>query len=257
MENEDMASGDDVTIYLVKKSEVEEASRERIRRKQEDGINFGTSLGEIHVDSCKLRQCSKYFDTCMSNRWTLDAATESSSRFEWYLELQTEVSYYEDCFSRMKSSVPKPIPSVTHCIELLKVAIQIQYEDLVNVGMKYLATVPWIGDQEKQIREFCNSGCFAVDSSSDLKVRLDLSLTKEEAQKKYLELMKKTLSQHFALASYPKPTDLELPTGTSGIEGGRKKTVGEKVLCGGKKTANTAPDTAAAVPGMHSPWFEH
>jgi hypothetical protein len=29
------------------------------------------------------------------------------------------------------------------------------------------------------------------------------------------------------------------------------------VLCGGKKTANTAPDTAAAVPGMHSPWFEH
>lgn len=98
MENEDMTCCDDhVTIYLVKKSVTNQANRAEKRRKVECGANSGTSsgdiLGEIHANSQKLRQCSKYFEACMSERWTSDAASESSSHSVFYLEVQTEISY--------------------------------------------------------------------------------------------------------------------------------------------------------------------
>lgn len=81
----------------MKKSVADEANRAKKRRKLDDGVeDSGTSsgevLGEIHANSRKLRQCCKYFETCMSERWT----SESSSRFQFYLELQTLVLYYED-----------------------------------------------------------------------------------------------------------------------------------------------------------------
>jgi hypothetical protein len=37
----------------------------------------------------------------------------------------------------------KPIASVKDCIELLKVASQIGYQDVVEIGMKYLAAA-WL-----------------------------------------------------------------------------------------------------------------
>lgn len=204
MGNEDATRDDDVVVYLVKKSE---ANREKKRRKLRCGANSGASsgeilgeiLGEIHANSRKLCQCSRYFEAGMSERWTSDAAVESLSRFEFHLEAHTDVLHYRDCFSRMSSQslFRKPIPSVKHCIELLKVASQIQCQRVVDAGMKYLTVVYWTADEENQIREFCNSGYFdATSASEDFNARLDLPLTKQERQKKYLDLTMTTLSRH-------------------------------------------------------------
>ena len=208
MENEGTGGGttcgDDVTIYVVK-SVADEANREKKRRKKECEAKPGTSLGEIHANSHKLRRCSKYFETLMSERWTLDAARESSSRLEFYLEAQTDIFYYQDCFTRMKFPYPEPIRSVKDCIELLKVASQIQCQDVLDMGMKFLAGVAWVYDDEKLIRDFCNSGYFTADSARDLKHRLDLSLTQEERQKQCLDLTKRSLKRYlkFALSDRP------------------------------------------------------
>ena len=58
------------------------------------------------------------------------------------LEVQTEVLYYHDCFSCMKFLF-KPIPSVSYCIELLKVASQIAYQEAMEIGERYLSATPW------------------------------------------------------------------------------------------------------------------
>jgi hypothetical protein len=203
MGNEDATRDDDVVVYLVKKSEV---NRGKKRRKRGCGANSGASsdeiLGEIHANSRKLCQCSRYFEASMSERWTSDTAVESLSRFEFHLEIHTDVLHYRDCFSRMSSQslFRKPIPSVKHCIELLKVASQIQCQSVVDAGMKYLAVVYWTADEENQIREFCNSAYFdATSASEDFNARLDLPLTKQERQKKYLDLTMATLSRHLKL----------------------------------------------------------
>jgi hypothetical protein len=54
MEDEDMACGDDVTIFLVKKSEVDETYREEKRRKQGDG-----QASEGEEDSTAQITCSR------------------------------------------------------------------------------------------------------------------------------------------------------------------------------------------------------
>lgn len=66
----------------------------------------------------------------------------------------------------------KPIGSVACCIELLKVASQIGFQDEIDIGVKYLAAVPWADDEEKLVREFPTSPHMVpCDSLSDLSAR--------------------------------------------------------------------------------------
>ena len=83
--------------------------------------------------------------------------------------------------------IPKPILRVTFCMELLKVASQIQYQELVDMGMKHLAPVPWIHGQE----EIFATLYFAADCANGLKARLDLPLmVDEETHVNYVVLEK-------------------------------------------------------------------
>lgn len=71
--------------------------------------------------------------------------------------------------------------------------------------MRFLAGLAWEEDDEKLIRDFCDSGHFAADSAGDLKVRLDFSLTKEERVKKWSVVAKRSLSGCLQFASSGDP----------------------------------------------------
>lgn len=205
MENEDTRTRrSDVCIYLVDKVKGP-GSRDKKRKRQDDrSIDYGPPKAEVHMDSRKLCRCSKYFEVAMSERWS-----ESETQYIYfYLELETEIMYYTDCFARMNFSFPRPITDAGTCIGLLKVASQIQYEALLNDGMKILATLPWEEWDEKHIRWLSNSGNYIV--SCDLKARLESTITREDRQKKCRELTKKTIREVFELAWNPGPRDLEL-----------------------------------------------
>lgn len=176
----------DVTIYLVPPNfamEQGNVARKRARQSLEPPV----PLGEIHAESWRLRQCSRYFEACMSERWT------ASTQREFYLEVHTEVRFYHECFARMHSPF-KPISSVATCIQLLKVASQIQYDEVVENGLRYLSAVPWSGEEEKQIRSFYDSWQLAFNITSDLSKRLQVPSNGEERQENLLKLIQKALS---------------------------------------------------------------
>ncbi|KAG0570715.1 hypothetical protein M758_6G175800 [Ceratodon purpureus] len=191
-----------VTIYLVppnSATELGSVTRKRSRPSLEAGVQTPllSPLGEIQADASKLRACSKYFDACMSGRWTA-----GQTQSEFYLEVQTDVHFYHDCFACMDHLVTgMRIESVADCIQLLKVASQIQYDLVIDIGVRYLAGVPWNEDEENQIREFYASGQLASDSSTDLRKRLQLPLNEEERQQSRLNLTERILRRSLQLCS--------------------------------------------------------
>lgn len=184
-----------VTIYFVPPSSATD-EQGNVSRKRKRSLEPGVvPLGGIRVDTSRLRQCSKYFETCMSGRWTGGQAQR-----EFHLEVQTDVKYYKDCFTRIRFPF-KPIESVTDCIELFKVASQIQYDHVLDNCERYLAAVPWSDEQEMQIREFYDSGQIFSDPASDLCKRLQLALNKEERMQSHLNLTERVLRRSLELSS--------------------------------------------------------
>jgi hypothetical protein len=207
MEDEDMPHGMDTTIYLVEKVATAQGSRsnKRIQREETESVQAEEKLVEkVYVDSRRLRECSKNFETCMDDRWA--RSKPAPSQLEFHLELQADVVYYRDCFSRMEpGSLLQPIPSVNHCLELLKVASQIVFQEVVDLGIKYLSATPWSANDEVKIRRFCESGHISLDSEAhgDLIARLRMSLT-EKTHGEVLSLYLEHVSSKWAT---PEPED--------------------------------------------------
>jgi hypothetical protein len=111
---EDMPHGMDTTIYLVQKLPTvpQSSSSKRTQLEETESVPAEDKLVEkVYADSCRLRECSKYFETCMADRWA--CSKPAPSQLEFHLELQADVVYYSDCFSRMEpGSLFQPIPSV-------------------------------------------------------------------------------------------------------------------------------------------------
>ncbi|KAG0504429.1 hypothetical protein KC19_N033100 [Ceratodon purpureus] len=126
---------DKCVIFLVRERGGSPSSKRR--RTESKSAEYEEVVDKIYADSSRLRQCSKYFETCMKTRWA--PSKPLSSQMEFHLELQAHAVYYRECFSRMKPlDFLKPIRSVEHCLELLKIAQQIMYQDLVDLGIKLL-----------------------------------------------------------------------------------------------------------------------
>jgi hypothetical protein len=190
---EDMPHGMDTTIYLVQKlaTAPESSSSKRAQLEETESVPAEDKLVEkVYADSCRLRECSKYFETCMADR---ACSKPAPSQLEFHLELQADVVYYRDCFARMEpGSFFQPIRSVDHCLELLKVASQIVFQEVVDLGIKYLSAMPWSVDDEVKIRRFCESGHISLDfeADGDLIARLSKSLREKrrgEVLSLYLE----------------------------------------------------------------------
>jgi hypothetical protein len=139
-----------------------------------------------------LRRCSKYFETCLSERWRKPTCTPSSS-VEFVLEVHSDVKCYIDCFSRMYSPFLKDFRNVEHSLELLKVASQIEFHELMDSISRYISAVPWSSEDEIRIREYSTSPDFPCGHAKDLIARLGLHMTEEDRHKHMCDVIQQCI----------------------------------------------------------------
>ena len=140
------------------------------------------SSEDLHLHSNRLRGCSKYFDACLSKRWEEMAegcSREAAERVQLSLDVHANVKYYKVWISRMYSPCQK-VPSIKHCLKLLRVASQITYQELVEACMCYLPADPCSEDDENRVRRFAKSPNYPSDCAADLSARLGLQLSNSE-----------------------------------------------------------------------------
>ncbi|KAG0570714.1 hypothetical protein KC19_6G182800 [Ceratodon purpureus] len=187
---------DDVTIILTRPTSTMDHDQGDVARKRRRLSDQEPDRVQIRAESSKLRECSRYFEACMSERWMSE-----QMQGEFYLVAHTEVRFYRECFTRMYSPCAE-IVSVDDCIQLLKVASQIQYDEVMDIGVRYLASVPWSEEEEEQVRSFYASGqLYTTESTSDLCRRLQVDSNGEERQRKLLGLLYSMLSRSLEGAS--------------------------------------------------------
>lgn len=143
-------------------------------------------LACIRLHSNVLSNRSKYFSTCLSERWNGPGAPCKSSPMEFVLEAQTGVESYFDCFSRMYSPF-KIFESVEQALELLKVASQIDFEDLMERISIYLSCKRWSEEDEMRVREYAASPDFPRTHLKDLVAHMGMNASEEQLCNKIRE----------------------------------------------------------------------
>ena len=135
-------------------------------------------LAVLKVHSGRLSRFSKYFETCLTERWT------QPSDLTFILETHTDVAYYRDCFSRMYlSPFHKGFKDVEYSLGLLKVASQIQYHELMDSILLYLSSKVWSDADERMIKLYSASPDFPQKHAQDLIVRLGMDESKEDCHR--------------------------------------------------------------------------
>jgi hypothetical protein len=141
-----------------------------------DGDRNITMLAIFHVHASNLRSSgSKYFETYFSERWNPDHSQRQP--MELTLEAQAGVGHYEDCFSTMYKWTSTKFESVTHCVGVLKVAVQLLYEHVIEYGVRYLSTVLWSRFEFELVRKLVvkPEGEFPLDSAHEVLARLGVT----------------------------------------------------------------------------------
>lgn len=176
--------GQDVTVFL-------ERNGLSVNGSQEDEVRKET-LAVLKMHSSHLSRCSKYFETCLSERWRKPSGSGSAA-VELALEVHVDVACYTDCFSRMYSSFRKDFGDVKDSLELLKVASQIEYHELMDMISRYLSAIPWLEEDERRIREYSASPDFPKSHAEDLVSRLGLQVVEEECHKKMCDMIQQCI----------------------------------------------------------------
>jgi hypothetical protein len=144
-------------------------------------------LAMLKVHSSCLSKCSKYFETCLAERWTKPSST-------FMLETHTDIACYTDCFSRMYTPpFLKDFKDVKHSLELLKVASQIQFQELMDSILLYLSSKVWLDTDEMMIRLYSASQDFPRKHAQDLIVRLGMDESKEECHKQLCDVVEQCI----------------------------------------------------------------
>ncbi|KAG0626690.1 hypothetical protein M758_2G144400 [Ceratodon purpureus] len=175
--------GQDVTVFLERNALSVGGSQEEEKKEV---------LAVLKVHSSQLSDCSKYFETCLSERWRKPSGSASSA-VELALEVHADVACYTDCFSRMYSSFRKDFGEVKDSLELLKVASQIEYHELMDLISRYLSGIPWSEEDERRIREYAASPDFPRNHAEDLVCRLGLQVVEEDCQKKMCDMIQQSI----------------------------------------------------------------
>jgi hypothetical protein len=161
------------------------------RNPSEDTEHHREILAVLKVHSSRLRKCSKYYETCLTERWTNPSSTSSS---EFFLEAQTAIECYTDCFSRMYSSpFYKDFKDVKYSLELLNVSSQIQFQQLMDSILLYLSSKAWLDTDAAMIRLYSASPDFPRKHAQDLIVRLGMDESKEECHKQLCAVVEQSI----------------------------------------------------------------
>ena len=150
-------------------------------------------LGVIHMHSNILRVHSKYFDTCLSDRWTTSSSSQSPLQFS--LEVQADIKFYFHCFSSMYLPFPqnRSFGGIKYGLELVKVASQIDFQELLDHILLYLSTIFWSDEDEIRIREYSSSPDFPSKHAEELVARLGLDESEEDHQKRLCHLIRQCI----------------------------------------------------------------
>lgn len=152
-----------------------------------DSEHYEKTLVVLKVHSSRLSRCSKYFEICLSERWRKPSTPPSL--IEFVLEVHADVECYIDCFSRMYCPFLKNFRDVKHSLELLKVASQIEFHELMDSISRYISAIPWSSEDESRIREYSTSPDCPRGHAEDLIARLGLNMTEEDRHKQMCELV--------------------------------------------------------------------
>ncbi|KAG0553725.1 hypothetical protein KC19_12G034200 [Ceratodon purpureus] len=165
----------DVTICLV--------PNEINRKSSEETQKYSEILTVLKVHSDRLSRCSKYFETCLTDRWTMSDST-------FFLETVTDIKCYTDCFSRMYTLPSrKDFKNVKYSLRLLKVASQIEFTELMDSVCLYLSSKVWSETDEEMIRLYSASPDFPRKQAGDLVVRLGMDKSDDDCHKQFCDVM--------------------------------------------------------------------
>ncbi|KAG0609488.1 hypothetical protein M758_8G188400 [Ceratodon purpureus] len=152
-----VSAGQDVTIRLVRM-----------------GLATEETLAAVKLHSNVLSTYSKYFNTCLSERWRNLEGSPESSKLNFVLETQADVEFYFDCFARMHSPHKRVVFDVKYGLELLKVASQIEFHELIESTSLYLSSTFWSEEDAIRIKEYSSSPDFPHKHATELVDRLGL-----------------------------------------------------------------------------------
>lgn len=147
---------------------------------------------ELRMLSSVLKQCSKYFEVALAERWN----NPSSSIMILSLEMISgiPVECYTECFKRMYQPLKKGFQNVESSLHLLRVASQIDYDKLTIDICGYLSATLWSKEEELQIRQYVSAQDFPGSQAKDLKVRLSLDgSTRISDRKKLGDVVEETI----------------------------------------------------------------
>ena len=154
----------------------------------DDTEHYREILALLKVHSSRLSRFSKYFETCLTERWT----KPSISTF--ILETHTDVAYYTDCFSRMYlPPFHKGFKDVEYSLGLLKVASQIQYHELMDSILLYLSSKVWSDADERMIKLYSASPDFPRKHAQDLTLRLRMDESKEDCHRQLCDAVEQCI----------------------------------------------------------------
>lgn len=171
----------DVTICLVPNGMVSKGSGDYHRE----------ILTVVKVHSSRLSRCSKYFETCMTERWRKPTST-------FLLETHTDIACYTDCFSRMYSSpFLKDFKDMEYSLKLLKVASQIQFHELMDSILLHISSKFWTDSDELMIRLYSVAPDFPRNHAQDLVVRLGMDESEKARHEKMCDVVEQLI--HSAL----------------------------------------------------------
>ncbi|KAG0597976.1 hypothetical protein M758_12G034600 [Ceratodon purpureus] len=153
----------------------------------EDTEHYREILAVLKVHSDRLSRCSKYFETCLTDRWSRQCST-------FVLETVTDTDCYTDCFCRMYALPShKDFKDVKHSLGLLKVASQIQFPELMDSVCLYLSSKAWSDTDEVMIRLYSACLDFPRKHAEDLMLRLGMDESKEDHHKQLCDMVERCI----------------------------------------------------------------
>lgn len=201
----------------------------------------------VKIHSRRLSQYSKYFETCLSERWRKPNPLSTVSEF--FLEVHSDVEYYTACFSRMYSPFQKDFGEIKHSVELLKVASQIEFHELMDSISRYISAIHWSSEDEVRIREYSYSPDFHGGHATDLIARLGLHMNDRDRYRHLCDVYQYWIRSAMSHNDNFKNTRTLIEEFLHGIGSGTPVNVAKTVVT---IVSNEAKNTLSAIDKEHN-----
>ncbi|KAJ0980397.1 hypothetical protein J5N97_008652 [Dioscorea zingiberensis] len=157
-----------------------------------------SSSMDLHLHSLALRRC-RYFATLLSDRWLPDSP--SPARLTLKLPPGRPFDPHISALNLLYTlDFPSSLLSVSDALDLLPVALELLFDDLVRACVRFLEAVPWNDEEEDGVLALLPF--LRHDESADLRARVH-----PEAPTASEEMLDNLI--HSAIHSHPKVANIK------------------------------------------------